>query len=71
VPQLLVAITHDPSSGWGQVGTVLGESYGEFDIYFSLGDPPVRYVAVWDASCDGYGGVDVDAGGEPANDRGQ
>ena len=57
----LVAITHDPSRGWGQVGTVYGQSYAEFDIYFDPDSPPVRYVSVWDASCPGFGGVDVDA----------
>jgi hypothetical protein len=56
-----IAITHDPASGWGQVGTAFGQSYAEFDIFFSPGDPPVRYVAVLDGSCAGSGGVDVDA----------
>lgn len=58
----LVAVTHNPASGWGQVGNISpGQTYAEFDIYFDPGSPPVRYVAVGDASCPGLGGIDVDA----------
>jgi len=57
-----VAVTHNPASGWGQVGTMSpGQTYAEFDIYFDPGNPPVRYVSVWDASCPDLGGIDVDA----------
>lgn len=56
-----IAITHDPAAGWGQVASVPAESYIGIDVYFDEYSRPFRYVSVWDGSCPGLGGIDVDA----------